>query len=140
MGSLCLTRLTYLDLFTIKLFGFEQILKFFIGCFPSSCLRFRYFPPHFLSSTIPRMRNQVPHAQENSSVSIVTRLRIGRLENWVLFPAGTRDFSELHSIQTGTGAHPASYPIGTGGSFPGIERSGHEANHSPPSSIQFFSS
>jgi hypothetical protein len=24
----------------------------------------------------------------------------------------------LHSIQTGSGTHPASYPIGTGGSFP----------------------
>jgi hypothetical protein len=29
------------------------------------------------------------------------------------------DFSLLHSVQTGSGAHPASYPIGTGGSFAG---------------------
>jgi hypothetical protein len=34
------------------------------------------------------------------------------------FPAGTRDFSFLHSIQTGTEIHPASYPMVTGGSFP----------------------
>jgi hypothetical protein len=28
-------------------------------------------------------------------------------------------FSLLHSVQTGSEAHPASYPMGTGGSFPG---------------------
>jgi hypothetical protein len=27
--------------------------------------------------------------------------------------------SLLHVVQTGSGAHPASYPLGTGGSFPG---------------------
>jgi hypothetical protein len=36
----------------------------------------------------------------------------------VQFLAGER-FSFLHSIQTGSGAHPASYPIGTRGNFPG---------------------
>jgi hypothetical protein len=34
----------------------------------------------------------------------------------------------LHSVQTGYGAHPASYPMGTGGG------GGGEADHSPPSS------
>jgi hypothetical protein len=29
-----------------------------------------------------------------------------------------KDFSLLHSVQTGSGAHAASYPVGTGGSFP----------------------
>jgi hypothetical protein len=29
------------------------------------------------------------------------------------------EFSLLHVVQTGSGAHPTSYPIGTGGSFPG---------------------
>jgi hypothetical protein len=28
-------------------------------------------------------------------------------------------FSLLHIVQTGSGAHLASYPMGTGGSFPG---------------------
>jgi hypothetical protein len=26
-----------------------------------------------------------------------------------------QDFSLLHNVQTGSGAHPASYPMGTGG-------------------------
>jgi hypothetical protein len=36
-------------------------------------------------------------------------------------PAGERDLSFLHSIQIGSEAHLASYPLGTGRSFPGIK-------------------
>jgi hypothetical protein len=32
-------------------------------------------------------------------------------------PVGAGNFSLHHRVQTGTGAHPASYPMGTGGSF-----------------------
>jgi hypothetical protein len=37
--------------------------------------------------------------------------------NWtagVRFPAGVRDFSLPHNVQTGSGVHPAFYPVGTG--------------------------
>jgi hypothetical protein len=34
----------------------------------------------------------------------------------------------LHSVQ---GAHPASYTMSTGGSFPGVKRQRREADHSP---------
>jgi hypothetical protein len=30
-----------------------------------------------------------------------------------------QEISLLHVVQTGSGAHPASYPMGTGGSFGG---------------------
>jgi hypothetical protein len=30
-----------------------------------------------------------------------------------------QEFSLLHFVQTGSGVHPTSYPMGTGGSFPG---------------------
>jgi hypothetical protein len=36
----------------------------------------------------------------------------------VQFPTGAREFSLLHNIETGSGAHPASYPMGTGNSLP----------------------
>jgi hypothetical protein len=39
-------------------------------------------------------------------------------DNGVRFPAGAGNFSLNHRIQNGSGAHPASYPIGTRGSFP----------------------
>jgi hypothetical protein len=37
----------------------------------------------------------------------------------VRFPAEAGNFSLHHRVQTGSGAHPASYPMGTRGSFPG---------------------
>jgi hypothetical protein len=42
----------------------------------------------------------------------------------VRFPVGERDFSLLRSVQTGSGAHPASYPMATEGSFPGGKAAG----------------
>jgi hypothetical protein len=48
---------------------------------------------------------------------------------------GRARFSLLHNVQTDSGAHPASYPMGIGGSFPGggVKQQGREADHSPPS-------
>jgi hypothetical protein len=37
----------------------------------------------------------------------------------VRFPAGAGNFSLHHVVQNGPGAHPASYPMGSRGSFPG---------------------
>jgi hypothetical protein len=37
----------------------------------------------------------------------------------VPFPAGARNFSLHHRVQTGSGVRPPSYPVGTKGSFPG---------------------
>jgi hypothetical protein len=34
------------------------------------------------------------------------------------------DFSLLHNVQTGSGAHPASYPVGTAAYFPGGKAAG----------------
>jgi hypothetical protein len=44
--------------------------------------------------------------------------------------------SLLHIVQTGSGVHPTFYNMGTGGSFPGVKRQGHEADHSPPTSAE----
>jgi hypothetical protein len=57
------------------------------------------------------------------------------LDDWAIgvrFPAGARDFSYSLFVQTGSGAHPASCAMGTGGSFPGGKaRPGRDAYHSP---------
>jgi hypothetical protein len=40
-------------------------------------------------------------------------------------------------VQTGSGAHPASHPMGTGGPFPGGKaRPRRDADHSPPTSAE----
>jgi hypothetical protein len=36
----------------------------------------------------------------------------------------SKRFSLLDVIQTGSGTHPASYPVGTGGSFPASKAAG----------------
>jgi hypothetical protein len=35
-----------------------------------------------------------------------------------------QEFSLFHVVQTGPGAHPASYPMGTGGTFSGDKATG----------------
>ena len=47
-------------------------------------------------------------------------------------PVGTR-FSA--PVQTGPGANPATYTMGTG-SFPGVKRPGRRVDHPPPSSAE----
>jgi hypothetical protein len=68
-----------------------------------------------------------------SSVSIVTRLRVGRpgFDSW----QGKGFFSLCHCVQTDFAAHVAFYTVRTGDSFPG-DRPGREANHSPSSSAE----
>jgi hypothetical protein len=39
-------------------------------------------------------------------------------------PGRGKKFSPLHSVQNGSGVHPASYPKGTGSTFPGGKAAG----------------
>jgi hypothetical protein len=62
------------------------------------------------------------------------------LDDWAIgvrSPAGAKDSSSILCVQTGSGAHPASSPMGTGGPFPrGKARPERDADHSPPSSAE----
>jgi hypothetical protein len=42
----------------------------------------------------------------------------------VRLSVGAGNFSLLHRVQAGSEAHPASYPVGTGDSFPGDKAAG----------------
>ena len=57
-------------------------------------------------------------------------LRAGRSGDQI--PVGARFFAP---VQTGPGAHPASYTMGTG-SFPEAKRPGRSVDHPPPSSAK----
>jgi hypothetical protein len=47
-------------------------------------------------------------------------------------PTGAENFSSSPCVQTGSEAHPASYPMDTGGPFPGGKaRPERDADHSP---------
>jgi hypothetical protein len=54
--------------------------------------------------------------------------------------AGVRDFSLLHSVQTGSGAQPASYAVGTGALSPEVKQSESECDHPRPYSAEIKNS
>jgi hypothetical protein len=60
------------------------------------------------------------------SGAVIAQWYSARRRTWwsgVLVPAGTENFSPHHRVQTGSGTHPASYPMGARGSFPGAKAS-----------------
>jgi hypothetical protein len=76
-----------------------------------------------------------------SSGSVVSDYGLDDRAIDVRSPTGAEDFSSSPCIQTGSGAHPASCPMGTamgtGSPFPGGKpRPGRDADHSPPSSAE----
>jgi hypothetical protein len=75
-----------------------------------------------------RYRNGEP----GSSVGIVSGY--GLDYRAIEAPTEAKDFSCSLCVQTGSGAHPASCTMGTGGPFLGGKaRPGRDADHSPPS-------
>jgi hypothetical protein len=72
-----------------------------------------------------------------SSGSIVSDYGLYDRAIGVRSPAGAKDFFASLCVQTGSGAHPASCTMDTGGPFPeGKARPGRDADHSPPSSAE----
>jgi hypothetical protein len=70
----------------------------------------------------------------DSSVGIALGYGLDDRGSRVRFPAG--NFSLHHLVQTSSGAHISSYPMGNRGTFPEVKRPGREADHSPPSSAE----
>jgi hypothetical protein len=98
-------------------------------------------------------RSSVAESQKNPEVHICFEERSSRFRgsktsrSWIALsgcgldnraikvrsPAEARVFSSSPCVQTGSGAHPASYTIGTRGPFPGGKaQPGSDADHSPP--------
>jgi hypothetical protein len=61
-------------------------------------------------------------------------LRAGRQRGRTSSLGRVKNF--LHLVRTGSKVHPVSYPMCTGGSFPGVKRPGCEADHSPSTSAE----
>jgi hypothetical protein len=88
------------------------------------------------------MRNIFQRCREEtvsrvSSGSIVSGYGLDDQAIQVRSPVEAKDFSSNLCVQTGSGAHPASYTMGTGGPFPGaIARPGRDVEHLLPSSAE----
>jgi hypothetical protein len=80
---------------------------------------------------------QLTNRSRVSSVIIVSDYGLEDRAIGVRSPAGAKDFSSSLCVQTGSGAHPAFCPMGTGGPFAGGKaRPGRDADHSPLSSVE----
>jgi hypothetical protein len=94
-------------------------------------LKRRKINTKFIILLVVKIRSRV------SSGSIVSDYGLDDRAIGVRSLAGAEDFSFCLCAQTGSGAHPASCTMGTGGSFPGGKaRPGRDADHSPPSSAE----
>jgi hypothetical protein len=71
----------------------------------------------------------------HSAVSIATAYGLDDRAVGVRVPVGS-EFSLLHVVQSGSGAHRTSYAMGTGGFFPGGKAEEGEADHSPAASAK----
>jgi hypothetical protein len=60
----------------------------------------------------------------DSSVGIALGYGLDDRDSRVRFPARAGNFSLLHLVQNGSGAQPASYPMGKRGYFPGGKAAG----------------
>jgi hypothetical protein len=76
--------------------------------------------PGFCSSSTSSSNFNI-HSSESrdSSVGIALGYGLDDRDSMVRIPAEAGNFSLHHRVQDGSGAHPASYPMGTRGSFPG---------------------
>jgi hypothetical protein len=110
-------EVTYLVPFTSMLYLFFSFDSFYITNFQTIA---NYIVIH-----------TIINKSRSSSGSIVSDYG---LDDWaveVRSPTGT-EFSSSPCVQTGSGAHPASYPMGTGGKA----RPGRDTDHSLPSSAE----
>jgi hypothetical protein len=83
--------------------------------------------------TVPKLRRYFKF--RDKAVGIATGYGIGDRGVGFRVPV-EQEFSLLLVVQTGSGAHPASYPMGTGGSLLESKAAGHETNNSPPTSAR----
>jgi hypothetical protein len=71
-----------------------------------------------------------------SSVGTVTGCGLDNQGSGVQFLAGAGNSYVLHCVHTISGAHQASCPMGTRGSFLGVKQPDCEADHMPSSSAE----
>jgi hypothetical protein len=78
----------------------------------------------------------IDEKSRDSSVGIALGYGLKNRSSRVQFPVGAGNFTLHQRVQKSSGAHPASYSMGTGVPSLGAKRPGREADHSPPSSAE----
>jgi hypothetical protein len=81
--------------------------------------------PCFCRESNPGLNDCIGHCENrDSSVGIALGYGLDDWDSRVRFSAGAGKFSLHHRVQNGSGAYPASYPMGTRGSFRGGKAAG----------------
>jgi hypothetical protein len=97
---------------------------------PLEVPRWKLHLNHICKSICLEKRTEFPHVlkifikSRDSSVVRALGYWLDDRGSRVRFPAGAVNFSLHHRVQNGSGAHPASYPVGTRGSSPGGKAAG----------------
>jgi hypothetical protein len=87
----------------------------------------------FVTLSLIKMCTNLYYRSRDSSVSVPTGYW---LDGQGSIPSKGKIVSLLHNIQAGSGAQPASYPMGTGGDFLGTKLLGLQADPFLPSSAE----
>jgi hypothetical protein len=107
------------------LFTQNEYFNFMLVCLGVATIGFvKYFSDEYSNGQQTLTHVMTENENRDSSVNIV--LGYG-LDNWgsrFQFPVGAGKFSLHYHTQSGSGTHPASYPMGTRGSFPGGKAAG----------------
>jgi hypothetical protein len=74
-------------------------------------------------------RKYIPTGMKGQSVDKVMKISLEFIQK-------CSSCSLHHRVQNGSGAHPTSYSMGTGGLSLEVKRPGHETDNSPPSSAE----
>jgi hypothetical protein len=92
---------------------------------------YSYFKQEFIGTNVRwrlsssgKMSSLYTRESRDSSDGIALGYGLDDRGSRVRFPAGAGNFSLNHRVQNGSGAHSASYPMGTRGSFPGGKAAG----------------
>jgi hypothetical protein len=105
---------------------FSKLNYVFICCF---LIRIACLPHYNLDLIL--LPYSMKRWSRDSSVGLTLGYGLDNRGSRVRFPVGAGNFSLHHRVQDGSGAHSASYQMGTRSSFPW-----READHSPPSSAE----
>jgi hypothetical protein len=101
------------------------VLRHFGVCTDCYCRSCRCWDGVVLSIGISCVRGRVSaRKRRDSSVGIQLGYGLDNGGSRVRFPAGAGNFYLHHRVQNDSGAHPASYPMGTRDSFPGGKAAG----------------